>query len=63
MLDSGGHSLTRLRSVQGHEIRVHRQAGRLAFLGMKLAGRQVVAPDDGRERIGIIGLGGDVIGI
>jgi hypothetical protein len=46
----------RVRSTHGDKIGVHRQADRLTLLGMELASSQIVAPDDGGEGIGIIGL-------
>ena len=45
------------------EVGVHRQPDLLALLGVELAGHQVLAPDDRRERVGMVGLGGDVLGV
>ena len=46
-----------------HEIGIHRQPDRLALLGMKLAGRQVLVPDDRGKWIGVVGFGGDVLAV
>src|SRR5262249_33800260 len=43
------------------EVGVHRQADALALFWVELAGHQVVAPDHGDERSGMIGRGGDVL--
>ena len=61
--DSGRRSLPGAFASQPDEVRIHRQADPLALLGVELAGHQVVAPDRGRERVGIVGLGGDVVGV
>ena len=45
------------------KVGIHGQPRRLAFLRMELAGRQVIAPDDRRERFGIVGHGGHIVGI
>ena len=50
--DSNSHS---------DKIGIHGQPRRLALLGMELAGRQVVAPDDRGEGFGIVGFRGDIV--
>jgi hypothetical protein len=44
----------------GNEVRIHSKPGLLALLGMELTGHEVVTPDDGRERFGIVGHGGHI---
>ena len=54
VVPSEPHSSSSARIPRSDEIRVHRQARRLALLRVKLAGRQVFMPDDCRKRLGII---------